>query len=67
MTEWIRGKICSFLGYSGLEGKAPEIVAAPKRTRIVKRNHWVVKYSDFVVCYYKIGGVYEVYQYAKKQ
>lgn len=45
-----------------------EVEAAPKRACIVKRNHWVVDNSDYVVSYikYKIGGAYSVVQYAQK-
>ena len=45
-----------------------EVEVAPKRACIVKRNHWVVDNSDYVVSYikYKIGGAYSVIQYAQK-
>ena len=45
-----------------------EVEVAPKRACIVKRNHWVVDNSDYVVSYikYKIGGAYSVVQYAQK-
>lgn len=46
----------------------PEIEAAPKRACIVKRNHWVVDNSDYIVSFirFEIGGAYSVIQYAKK-
>lgn len=45
-----------------------EVEATPKRACIVKRNHWVVDNSDYIVSYikYKIGGAYSVVQYAQK-
>ena len=45
-----------------------EVEVAPKRACIVKRNHWVVNNSDYIVSYikYKIGGAYSVIQYAQK-
>ncbi len=55
---------CSFTDFL----MPPEIVAAPKRACIVKRNRWVVDHSDFIVSYikYQIGGAYEIWQYAQK-
>ena len=55
---------CSFTDFL----MPPEIVAAPKRACIVKRNRWVVDHSDYIVSYvkYTIGGAYSVTQYAKK-
>ena len=45
-----------------------EIVVCPKRACIVKRNHWVVDHSDYIVSYikYTMGGAYSVIEYAKK-
>ncbi len=33
-----------------------EVAKAPKRFAICRRNHWMLKQSDFVVCYVKFVG-----------
>lgn len=46
----------------------PEVEEAPKRACIVKRNHWVVDHSDYIISFirFEMGGAYSVIQYAQK-
>jgi len=45
----------------------PEIENCPKKFAIERRNFWMIKKADFLICYIKrnYDGAYKTYKYAK--
>ena len=46
----------------------PELETVPKKFAIIKRNEWIAKNCDLLICFvdYGWGGAFRTYSYAKK-
>lgn len=57
--------------YQGLYDEViyPNLENVPPKFAIVKRNQWMIKNSDYVICYVSVGfgGAYQSMLYAQKQ